>query len=181
MKTLVTFRTLCSPSIVALVLVLLCTTAVVFYPSPASAGDTSCPNVTLSGDLPAAPVGMVNVQGVTLDSNCNAVWGPIQTVPVQSQDLTPNVDVNLGTFSLVQGQVTPDIFIGGNPPTYTGGNHRLIGDQRLRDCCVNGSGSYPGGFILNEVYGDAYWTYSGQVVWSYSIGGGYSAHREYTP
>jgi hypothetical protein len=132
-----------------------------------------CPGGTLRGSLPQPPPGMASHQVVTLDANCNPVWGQIEFVPRTQMFHVPNANTKGGTFNLLResllGKLSPNT---SSPQIATDVSKSIHAENQMWDCC---------GILMNQLYTDASWTYNGSVVTSYSVGGGYSRHTENSP
>lgn len=134
----------------------------------ASSSGKICPEGIIDVRLPEAPTGMVSTREVTLDTDCQPIYGPVQFVPLAQVPQPTKRDYATGHFETIksgQGQAIPL----GPLVNCQGSFHAAL---RLYDVI---------GLLLNEVYSDVCWSWNGTNVTGYSASGGYNYHPEYTP
>lgn len=131
-----------------------------------------CPGGVLDIILPEPPAGMVSTMDVTLDDNCQPVFGPVKLIP-QSQLALRNTDNSVTGKLATLSESLPGREKSSRVTALAGSGSRCFhADLTLRD---------PIGIALNWVYADVCWSWNGSVVTSYSNNGGWGAHAEYTP
>lgn len=122
-------------------------------------------------NLPKPPSGMQTTMNVTLNDNCKPVYGLVQFQVVEQN---PD-DYVAGRFStLVSTLHLERLGLINRPflhPVNTG-DACFTAWLKLYDVI---------GLLLNGVRSEVCWSWNGAVVTSYSVGGEYEAHREYTP
>jgi len=126
--------------------------------------DWVCPGGTLSTSLPVPPRGMVSTRTVTLDKNCNPVYGAVQIVPITQVVTASKGSLTGATFPGLSARAAL-------VPVTPASSWTVNASQSIWDCC---------GIQLNRVYTSGSWTENG-LIQSYSIGGGYQAHSENSP
>jgi hypothetical protein len=136
-----------------------------------SAADEPCPEGNINVDLPQAPAGKASTMVITIDENCQPVYGPIKFVAPDEANVESNdKNVVAGSFDEVRvSTLSLDPSLGADYAPLAGGSTCFTAFLRLNDVV---------GLQLNKVYGNVCWSWSGTIVTSASAGGGWQAHSE---
>lgn len=130
-----------------------------------AAAPRSCPAGAFSFKVPQPPAGMVAKMSVSLDANCQPVYGPVSFLPeaivaAAAEDApAPRNHVELNPVDELSG--------------YTASAYKCFRSSWTLFDPIN--------IPLNQVYGNVCRGWNGTILTSYNVSGGYIYHRELGP